>query len=235
MATTLYDFEGGVIDDVVTTGGGITDVIGSPKYAAGIHGTGIRYLASEAVEFLGVVSGTHSGSVYMKVDSTHTSGGSRGLITKKAIGAWRSGFKFIWDGDMDPTIGGTNEPVLMTWAVGDLFRFDWQYDASIHQIIWRVFKNANMEGTVHDATTTLDLSGDTDLIEWLGFGALNSSPAGTDITFDTLRVSDQLEWLAPFDPPSSGGVNVGALPASAVYVGATPAAAMYVGATKVWP
>ena len=190
-------FDGESVGSAVAVAGDITAVVGTPTYEAGIHGVGINYTDQEKVDFQGLLAANYSGSLYFQIDSVITTGGSRAHILKAGDFTWRSGFKMINDGDVDPTIGGTNEPALCTWAAGDRFRVDWQANFDTSQITWRVFKGANIEGTVHDYERTLDLSGNTSLIDTVTFGDSNS-PTGTDITFDTIRVYDSLVWAGPY-------------------------------------
>ncbi|CAN5809444.1 hypothetical protein BH24ACT15_BH24ACT15_34830 [soil metagenome] len=210
MTITDYTYEEGVNGATVGVGNGVDAVLGAPKYAtaAAVHATlGVESAGSN--QYLRyTVPASNSGSVYVKLNAS-TTGANRVLVWLSSGNAIQVSFRFgtgttftIAD-STSTTVGAAS---TTTWAVGDLFRFDWQYEspaANSATITVRIFKGANAEGATPNETITRTVTwGTGTTTSKLRVG---SSLASWTVRHDTLRTSDVLEWIGAYNPSAPAG------------------------------
>lgn len=215
--TTLIDsFESGSDGGAFTATGNWVSTVGSPTYEsdAAVHGAmGLRLdAASEAARYT-IGPASCSGSFYM-ICRAVASGALRFLqVQSSAAGVFiqlRQGTAgtFSMANVSNVQIGSAT---TLTWAAGDVFRLDWQAtitgtapNVSVELSV-RFFKNANIEGTTPDETLTQTaVGGASTTVAQLAFFC---SAAGFVTDVDTVRYSDQLEWLGPYAPPAPTDVG----------------------------
>ena len=210
--STTVDFESGTDESPVVAGGGITSVSGTITYesTAAFHGA----MGAQAVGAAYVVITPPSiyrweGSTYIKC-VVLTSGSTRFLVLYTGSGSTIIGIRFTTTGNAlvisDQSNIALNPPLTTTWSITDVFRFDWQFvfdpTADTVDMTVRVFKNANIEGTVPDETATRQVTGVVSDPATARVGSLTSGV--WDVQFDTLRFGNR-GWYGPYAPPSSTG------------------------------
>jgi hypothetical protein len=206
MTQTIYDFEGGTNGANVATGGGITAVSpGPPEYSntADFQGSlGITAVGTQWAKWASPnPAGDHSGSVYIRADGNPGTGSQRVIIWDNAGTGDGGAFAFHSNGKMR-LVNGSNvlqgAESTTTWANGDEFRIDYQYNdvAGSCAMSLRIFKNANIDGSTPDETLSRTLT--SCVCNNVRLGGLTT---GTwDFDFDNFVLSDILEWIGPFVP-----------------------------------
>lgn len=220
MAARLtIDFNSGTDGVNLTTGGGIDSVVatGNPQYstANAKHGARGMFIPSgtAAAYFRHLVAAntaTHSGSVYVKTIA-QASGSSNVVQMCNNADSPLYGFGFNADGKFKlfNETGATAASSTMSWAASTWYRWDWQADLSTPTsptITWRIF--TDLEGVTPAETIGPIVLSTSKTFERWRVGGAGSSSGARSLALDTFRLSNSLEWLGPFDPPSVADENV---------------------------
>jgi hypothetical protein len=200
-----YTYEEGTNGVDIGTGTGVTAVTASaPKYstAAAFHGSlGYNCIGQQAL-FYAAPADDFSGSVYVEPHVNGASSSNRIITLQTAADAEICALRLHSTAGVISLVNSANTIAVSattTWAVNDLFRFDWQADyndgADTLALSVRIFKGANVEGTTPDETISNTFTSVTAPCTKVRVGNYNT---GTwDFYFDTLRLNDALEWIGP--------------------------------------
>jgi hypothetical protein len=207
MTQVLYDFEAGVDNANVAVGGEILAVSASPlKYeaAAAFHGQsmGVEAIGSRWAEW-DTPATDWSFSIYVRCIANPGTGSTRIMYFRTNDVTPADGGSVTFHSNGSIRITNTANSLIgaasaISWAPGDEFRLDGQVDRSGADTIvsLRIFKNANIDGTIHDdeLIRTIPTSN-------IGSFRLGSSSTGTwQFQYDQMTLSDALEWIGPFVP-----------------------------------
>ena len=209
MTDVTTTFDGGTVGASLVAGAnGIQSVPDTliPKYIAGLHGAA-AVRAGDATNTadsrfrvdLGV-SGNHYGSIYMRLNTSHSSSGN--FVTffnwvnsaNSIMASLRAGSAR----ELNIRVGAST--IVRAGTAGDIpnnawFRFDWQVTGTT--INWRLFYDPNAE-----AFTTPNLSGTftftSATISRLVLGVQASQAINKDWSYDTVRASNTGYWYGPY-------------------------------------
>lgn len=219
MTVTTHLFDEGVDEAAVTTSSpGVTAVAGTVTYEAanGLHadGMGIDLVggSGNGSYILYSVPADNSGSVYCRIPSNPGTSSCRFLIFVTPSNVINFQFRahsngtFGWVNSAGTLVGSAS---TLTWSPNVWFRIDWQVDQTVagsSTVTARIFYDSNVEGTTPSDTVSTTISGYATATSQL---RVSASTTGFTMHVDTLRLSDQLEWLGPYGestPPEAGTV-----------------------------
>jgi hypothetical protein len=211
VTITTYNFDDRTDGATVATGvHGIQEVSGSPVYdddGAQFHGAiGIIAAGAQWVRW-NTPAAAWSGSVYIQPTNQPGSGSNRFFNVTTTGNSSRMNIRFQSNGTIAISDGANallGAQSTTTWAANDTFRFDWQlsHDGTNLNIELRIFKNGNIEGTTADETMSRSTP-ETNPVRL----RIGGHTAGWTSWFDTLRLSDQLEWIGPYAAPLAGAAT----------------------------
>lgn len=210
MTVITHTFEEGSDGTTVPSGAnGVDQIVGAPTYEAdaAFHGAMGVQLSGAGQTIRYTCTPDNSGSIYTSPQADPGSAYSIALSWGEPVSNVASAHvRFHSDNTINitnPSNTNIGAASTTTWAPGDLFRFDWNYDQSgtgpyTATLTLRIFKGTNIEGD----------SGYEELIRSIPSYTssttrfrLRNNTAGWTTRFDTLRLYDTLEWPTPFNPP----------------------------------
>jgi hypothetical protein len=216
MTTTTITFDGGSVGSNIAAGSNGIDSVPDallPKFSTGFHGaaqvtsgTSSNTADSRFRVDLGL-SGDHFGSIYLKMNTNHTSSGNfvtflswansgNTILASLRCGSSRE-FN-IRSGTSTVVRAGSSNEIP---AAGSEWRCDWQYTGTT--VNWRIFYNP--EALVGD---TPDLSGSfsaaAGTVAKLVLGVQSSQTIVKHWSHDTVRARNTGSWWDPFNPPPVG-------------------------------
>lgn len=199
-------FDGGVDGATIAAGGNFSSIQGSPTYSAAdaIHGALAMRAAgtAAAVRIDNPGTQTHSGSIYMVLTGTVSSGSVRVVQFVALTNALLGSIRFHSDGTID-IANSSNARVVnstLTWVSGTEYRLDWQLDYSGVNPILTVRIFASPESPTPTETLGPATISTTIQAQRWTIGSV-ASAAGDTVVVDTFREVDGLSWIGPFLVP----------------------------------
>lgn len=199
-------FDGGVDGATIAAGGNFSSIQGSPTYSAAdaIHGALAMRAAgtAAAVRIDNPGTQTHSGSVYVVLTGTVSSGSVRVVQFVALTNALLGSIRFHSDGTID-IANSSNARVVnstLTWVSGTEYRLDWQLDYSGVNPILTVRIFASPESPTPTETLGPATISTTIQAQRWTIGSV-ASAAGDTVVVDTFREVDGLSWIGPFLVP----------------------------------
>lgn len=207
-------FEDKTVGTNVVAGGPIESInVGTPTYDTGIHGAvGLRTNGGTTtncqLRITSNVPPVHSGSLYFRVNTLQASGSVTFVQAQNTSNANHWSLRYSASGQfvfLNGTVVETTSASRIIEA-GIAYRFDYQYNyvaAGPTSFSWRLFKGANVEGTVPDLSGTSSLTNSqANPVIKIQYGPLSGTAgAARDVTFDSLRTVEGLSWLPSMGSP----------------------------------
>lgn len=210
----IYAFDGMPLGSPITPAAPITDIVtATPTWDVGIHGdSAIRCNGGTTsgcnLHVALPVTGSHSGSLYLKMNVMLSSGTitvlqyqtatNANVLTVRSNG---SGQLMLRDGATDVY---TSTKTGLFGAADLPVRFDYQYvytEGQTGSLNFRLFVGYNYEGTVPDDSGTIALasSNSAPITKVLAGPISGTAGAPRDVTYDTLRFdANAATWFEPF-------------------------------------